>query len=120
MTHPRGRAGLAERLASITAGEASDDPAPGNIDESGLDARTHALVRLAALVAAGAPGPDYDRHVCTALDHGVTPDEVVGVLVALLPTVGTARVRAAAHAMHAVIGRTAPGLPDGAAGHAVP
>jgi 4-carboxymuconolactone decarboxylase len=120
MTHPRGRAGLAERLASITAGEASDDPAPGSVEESGLDARTHALVRLAALVAAGAPGPDYDRYVCTALDQGVTPDEVVGLLVALLPTVGTSRVSAAAHAVHAILGRATPGLPDGAAGQVAP
>ena len=108
MNPHRGRAGFAELLASITAREgASSEAAAGNIEESGLDARTHALVRLAALVAAGAPGADYDRHVSTALDHGVTPDEVAGVLVALLPTVGTAQVSTAAHAVRAAIDRVA-------------
>lgn len=108
MSDPRGRAGFAQRLASITAQDgAGGETAPGNIEESGLDARTHALVRLAALVAAGVPGADYDRHIATALDHGVTPDEVVGVLVALLPTVGTAQVSTAAHAVRAAIDRVA-------------
>lgn len=108
MSHRRGQAGFAEWLASITAREgASGETAAGNIEESGLDARTHALVRLAALVVAGAPGTAYDRHISTALDHGVTPDEVVGVLIALLPTVGTAQVSMAAHDVRAAIARVA-------------
>jgi alkylhydroperoxidase/carboxymuconolactone decarboxylase family protein YurZ len=108
MNRGRGQAGFAEWLAGITAQEgASGETAGGNIEESGLDARTHALVRLAALVAAGAPGADYDRHIATALDHGVTPDEVVGVLVALLPTVGTAQVSTAADAVRAAIDHVA-------------
>ena len=107
--NPSSRPGsFAEWLGSITAPErASGETAVGNIEESGLDARTHALVRLAALVAAGAPCAHYDRHISTALDHGVTPDEVVGVLVALLPTVGTAQVSTAAHAVRAAIDRVA-------------
>jgi alkylhydroperoxidase/carboxymuconolactone decarboxylase family protein YurZ len=121
MNHRRGRAGFAEWLASITAQEgASGETAAGNIEESGLDARTHALVRLAALVAAGAPGADYDRHIATALDHGVTPDEVVGVLVALLPTVGTAQVSTAAHAVRAAIDRVAADMTGGHSGSPAP
>lgn len=125
MNQSLGRAGFAERLASITAqegarGEPAADATAGNIEESGLDARTHALVRLAALVAAGGPGMDYDRYISTALDHGVTPDEVIGVLVALLPTVGTPRVSAAAQAFRATIDRVAADMAAGRTGTAAP
>src|SRR5690242_3123218 len=67
-------------------------PEADNIDESGLDVRSYALVRLASLVTAGAPGQGYDRHIAAALDRGVTLDEIIGVLVALLPTAGVTRV----------------------------
>lgn len=93
------RAASAEWLKGVAAGdpailEAAIDPATDNIEQSGLDMRTHAMVRLAALVAGGEPGAAYIEHVAAALDHGVTLDEIVGVLVALLPTLGTARVAA--------------------------
>jgi alkylhydroperoxidase/carboxymuconolactone decarboxylase family protein YurZ len=107
-----GRASLAEWLAGVAAGGPAI-PAPGigpeadNIDESGLDVRTHALVRLAAVVAAGESGAGYDRHVAAALDRGVTQDEIIGVLVALLPTVGVARVTEAAPDVFGAIGRVA-------------
>ena len=109
-------AGLAEWLAGVAAGGAAV-PAPGigleaeNIDESGLDVRTYALVRLAAVVTAGESGEGYDRHVAAALDQGVTVDEVIGVLVALLPTVGVTRVTAAAPDIFGAISRVAGGLP---------
>lgn len=110
MSGPVGKGGLAEWLASAAAGDAviltavtcaEDD----NIEESGLDVRTHAMVRLAALVAAGERGTAYDQHIAIALDHGVTLEEIAGVLVALLPTAGAARVTAAAPAIVAAIER---------------
>jgi alkylhydroperoxidase/carboxymuconolactone decarboxylase family protein YurZ len=73
----------------------------------GLDIRSRPLVRLAALVATGA-GDElsaYRWHVIQALDQGVTIDEIAGVLMALLPTVGTARVAVAASAIRAVLDR---------------
>ena len=71
-------------------------PAAGNIDLSGLDIRTHALVRLAALVAA-CESRDPIRSACeAALDRGVTGAEITGVLVALLPALGGDRIAAAA------------------------
>ena len=111
-------AGFAEWLARAAAGEpAIVEPAGGsaddNIEESGLDVRSHALVGLAALVAAGEPGTRYDQHVATALDHGVTPDEIVGVLIALRPTVGAARVSQAARAVFGAVGRVAADIPAG-------
>src|SRR5208282_6312865 len=78
-----GRAALAGWLASVAAGDpASLEPATcpeaDNIDKSGLDVRTHALVRLAALVAADGSPAAYDQAIATALDHGVTLDEIAG------------------------------------------
>src|SRR6202035_3147976 len=97
-------------LASAASGDpAIVEPAPGsaadNIDESGLDVRTHALVRLAASVAGGKPDKAYDEHIATALDHGVTLDEIVGVLAALLPVLGADRIIAAAAAIREAVGR---------------
>lgn len=73
----------------------------------GLDTRSQPLVRLAGLVATGAgeESPAYRWHVTQALDRGVTLEEIVGVLVALLPTVGTARVTAAASAIRSALDR---------------
>jgi alkylhydroperoxidase/carboxymuconolactone decarboxylase family protein YurZ len=71
-------------------------PEAGTIDLSGLDIRTRALVRLAALVAVG-ESRDPIRSACeTALDRGVTGAEITGMLVALLPVLGADRIAAAA------------------------
>ena len=71
----------------------------------GLDMRSRPLVRLAGLVATGAGDMPsaYRWQVIEALDRGVTIDEIAGVLMALLPTVGTARVTVAASAIRAVL-----------------
>src|SRR5215472_11903565 len=45
-----GRPGFTDRLAGVAA---DGGPEADNIEESGLDVRTHALVRLAAVVASG-------------------------------------------------------------------
>jgi alkylhydroperoxidase/carboxymuconolactone decarboxylase family protein YurZ len=67
-----------------------------SIAEGNLGAREHMLVRLAALVAADAPPLSYLANAGTASDVGVTADDVQGVLVAVAPIVGTARVMSAA------------------------
>jgi alkylhydroperoxidase/carboxymuconolactone decarboxylase family protein YurZ len=80
-----------------------------NIEKSGLDSRTHALVGLAALVTAGESQGAYDQAVATALDHGVTLGEIAGVLVALVPTAGGDRVSAAEPAIQGAIDRATAG-----------
>jgi 4-carboxymuconolactone decarboxylase len=122
VSDPPDRTDLAEWLASVAEGDpvvlaAATCPKDDNIEESGLDVRTHAMVCLAALVAAGVSGTAYDEHIAIALDHGVTLDEIAGVLVALLPTAGAARVSAAAPAILAAIDRAAA---DGQAGSQAP
>ena len=100
MSGYNGRPGFTDRLAGVAA---DGGPEADNIEESGLDVRTHALVRLAAVVASGEAGDGYDHYVMAALDQGVTPDEIAGVLVALLPTVGPARItQAAPHLIEAI------------------
>jgi 4-carboxymuconolactone decarboxylase len=120
MSGPADGARLTEWLAGAVAGDPASlavaaDPEDNNIDASGLDARTHAMVCLAARVVSGERGTTYDQLVGAALDHGVTPDEIVGVLVALLPTAGAARVASAAPAIRAAIERLVGSIPAGLA-----
>jgi 4-carboxymuconolactone decarboxylase len=65
-------------------------------EDSGLDPRTFAMVKIAALVAMDAPPASYLWQVGEALDAGVTPRDIVGILAAIAPQVGIPRVLAAA------------------------
>jgi alkylhydroperoxidase/carboxymuconolactone decarboxylase family protein YurZ len=67
-----------------------------NREASHLDPKTRALVRLGVLVALDAAPPSYEASADDALAAGATFDEIVGVLIAILPTVGAARVTSAA------------------------
>jgi 4-carboxymuconolactone decarboxylase len=61
-----------------------------------LDAKTSALVRLAALLSLGAPTSSCRMTVEVARAARATDAETVGVLVAVAPAVGSARVVGAA------------------------
>jgi 4-carboxymuconolactone decarboxylase len=61
-----------------------------------LDAKTNALVRLAAMLSIGAATSSCRATVERARDAGATDSEIVGVLVAVAPAVGGARVVGAA------------------------
>lgn len=63
-----------------------------NIEASGLDPKTHALVRLGALLALGAAPVSFQCNVEAALAAGATDDEIVGALIAVAPVIGFARV----------------------------
>ncbi len=67
-----------------------------NLDKSGLDPKSYWLARIAALIAIDAPPASYIWNIQMARDMGVTPDEIMGVMIALAPTVGLARIVAAA------------------------
>lgn len=67
-----------------------------NIEESGLDPRAHALARLGALIALDAPPASFAWQIGLALDSGVTQEEIVGVMIAVAPTVGMAKIVATA------------------------
>jgi 4-carboxymuconolactone decarboxylase len=74
------------------------------VEGSGLDPKASALVRLGALVALGAPCICYQREVQWALAAGATTDEIVGVLTAVAPITGVARVVAAAPELALALG----------------
>jgi alkylhydroperoxidase/carboxymuconolactone decarboxylase family protein YurZ len=77
-------------VESVLAMEVDD------VEVSRLDPKTHALVRLGALLAIDAAPASYQWNVDAALAAGATVDEVVGTLVAIAPTVGLTRVVSAA------------------------
>jgi 4-carboxymuconolactone decarboxylase len=74
-----------------------------NIENSGLDPRTHALVRLASLITLGAPSASYAWQLSLARESGVTAEEIAGVLVAVAPTAGLPRAVAAAPEIKAAL-----------------
>lgn len=80
-----------------------------NLDDSGLDARTYGLVRIAALIALDAPPASVVAEVACALAAGAAPEEMLGVLVAVGPQVGMPKVVAAAPELMLALGLTVPG-----------
>ena len=61
-----------------------------------LPAREHMIARIAALAAVGAPAASYLLNAGTAVEVGVTLEDVQGVLVAVAPIAGTPRIVSAA------------------------
>ncbi len=70
-------------LASMTA---------DSIEASSLDPETLMLVRIAALVAVDAAPASYAVNLEAVGDLDIDPDQVRGVLAAIAPIVGTARI----------------------------
>ena len=70
-------------LASMTA---------DSIEASSLDPDTLMLVRIAALVAVDAAPMSYVANLEVASDLEIDSDQVRGVLAAVAPIVGTARI----------------------------
>jgi 4-carboxymuconolactone decarboxylase len=67
-----------------------------NATVAGIEDRAHALIRIGALIALNAAPPAYMDSVNAAVRAGASEDEIVGTLIAVLPTVGVARVVTAA------------------------
>jgi alkylhydroperoxidase/carboxymuconolactone decarboxylase family protein YurZ len=80
-------------------------------ERSGLDPQTYVLARIAALVALDAAPASYLLNVGAADEAGVPPEVVQGVLVAIAPVVGSARVVSAAGKIVEAFGAR-PGGPD--------
>ena len=66
-----------------------------SMEASSLDAETLMLVRIAALVAVDAPPVSYAMNLEAARDLDIDAEQVQGVLAAVAPIVGTARVASA-------------------------
>ncbi|MGN6188498.1 MAG: carboxymuconolactone decarboxylase family protein [Conexibacter sp.] len=110
-----------ETLAGISAGDMQMlDQALGMREAAreatGLDPRSFALVKIAALVALDAPPASYAWQVGNALDEGATPEDVLGVLRAIAPQVGGPRVVAAAPEIMLALGLALPESSNGGEG----
>jgi len=83
-------------LNDEAAAEATLGTLPRDHDPSGLDAKTFALVRVAALIAAESAQASHSWAVDAALAAGASDDDIVDVLAAVAPIVGLARLSTAA------------------------
>jgi hypothetical protein len=75
-----------------------------SLEASTLDPTTLMLTRIAALVAVDAPPASYIANLGVAADLEIDPEDVQGVLTAIAPIVGTARVVAASARIVKAIG----------------
>jgi alkylhydroperoxidase/carboxymuconolactone decarboxylase family protein YurZ len=75
---------------------------------SGLDPRSFALVKIAALVALDSPPASYMWQVANALDSGATPSDILGVVRAIAPQVGGPKAISAAPEIMVALGLTLP------------
>ena len=75
-----------------------------SVERSTLDPRELMLARIAALVAVDAPAASYLLNAGTAVDVGITLEDVQGVLIAVAPIVGTPRVVAATGNLASALG----------------
>jgi alkylhydroperoxidase/carboxymuconolactone decarboxylase family protein YurZ len=80
------------------------------LEVTGLDPATFALVKIAALIALDAPPASYTWQIANALEDGVTPEDILGVLLAVAPQVGGPKVIAAAPEIMLALGLS---LPEG-------
>ncbi len=78
------------------------------LESTGLDARTFALVKIAALIALDAPPASYAWQVGNALNDGASPEDILAVLRAVAPQVGGPRVVAAAPEIMLALGLSLP------------
>ena len=77
-----------------------------SIEASSLDIETLLLVRIAALVAVDAPTASYILNLGAASELDIDAEQILGVLAAVAPVVGTARIVSAATNITKAIGVT--------------
>jgi alkylhydroperoxidase/carboxymuconolactone decarboxylase family protein YurZ len=86
MTDETTEAPILDLLARMTA---------DSLEATTLDPEAVMLVRIAALAAVDAPPASYLLNLGAAAELGIGEDEVRGVLAAIAPIVGTARIASA-------------------------
>ncbi len=75
-----------------------------SLERSTLDPRELMLARIAALAAVDAPAASYLLNAGTAMEVGITLEDVQGVLIAVAPIVGTPRIVAATGNLASALG----------------
>jgi 4-carboxymuconolactone decarboxylase len=106
-----------ETLKGISAGdvdllEAAVGLREAQMERVGLDPRTFALVKIAALIALDAPPASYVWQITNALEDGATAEDILAVLRAIAPQVGGPRVVAAAPEVLLALGLSLPDQPE--------
>jgi alkylhydroperoxidase/carboxymuconolactone decarboxylase family protein YurZ len=106
-----------ETLSGVATGDVTLlDAALGlreaEIEQSSLDSRTFALVKIAALIALDAPPASYAWQVANAVAEGASPEDILAVLRAVAPQVGGPRVVAAAPEIMLALGLSLPDVPE--------
>ena len=86
MAAPADSTPVLDLLASMTA---------ESVVTSSLDPNSLMIARLAALVATDAPPVSYALNLEAAVEAGIDVEQVRGVLTAIAPIVGTARIATA-------------------------
>ena len=68
----------------------------GTFEESGLDPQTFMLVRMAALATLDAAPASWMVNLGVSGEAGLTAERILGMLIAIAPVIGTARIVSAA------------------------
>jgi hypothetical protein len=74
------------------------------LETSSLEVDEQMIARIAALVAIDAPPASYLMNLAAADASGIDAEEIQGILAAIAPIVGTARVVSAAGKMARALG----------------
>lgn len=77
-----------------------------SVARCGLDPNSLLAARIAALAAVDAPAASYLMHVGSAMDAGVTVEQVQNILIGVAPVIGTPRTLSAALKITEVLGIT--------------
>ncbi len=74
-----------------------------SVDHNSVSPREFMLARMAALIAVDAPAASYLANAPGSQEVGLTAEDIQGVMIAVAPVVGSARVVAAGgHIMRAL------------------
>jgi voltage-gated potassium channel len=104
-----------EALAALVSADPTQVGESGEAEhlrnDTALDPRAFALVRLASLVGVEAPAASYRSQLRSAVAAGVTVEEILDVLRAMAPQAGVPRVAAAAGHVMTALDLASPGQP---------
>ena len=104
-----------ERSIAALLAQSDTGPASGCSDP-----QMRALVRLAAVIASNGAPASYQSAVDAALAAGAPVDDLIGVLIAVATTIGSARVVAAAPRLARAVGIDIDAAIDGEDGSSSP
>lgn len=75
-----------------------------SLEESGLDPETFMLARIAALTTLDAAPASWLMNLGVSGEIGISPERIVGTLIAIAPVIGTARIVSAAGSIVRALG----------------